>query len=72
MIMLTKALHEIKKQDANLTTMIERADEMIPKKKGVLDPKNVWEKKPNAKIIGEDGEIMPNKYLKRFEEITRK
>ena len=68
--MLTKALHAIKKQDANLTTMIERADEMIPKKKGVLDPKNVWEKKPSTKIIGEDGEIMSNKYLKRFEEIV--
>jgi hypothetical protein len=57
-------------KDKELEGMIERADEMIPKKKGILDPKNAWEKEPSKKIIGQDGEIIPNKYLNRFKDIT--
>jgi len=57
---------------SKLEGMIERADEMVPKKKGILDPKNVWEKKPSEKIIGEDGAIMSNKYLKRFKTLVGK
>ena len=70
--MLDKAMKEIKRRKHDLHEMIEHADEMIPKKGGILDPKNVWDKKPSTKIIGEGGEIMSNKYLNRFKEITGK
>ena len=63
--MLDKATKEIKKRNHDL-------HEMIPKKGGILDPKNVWDKKPSARIIGEGGEIMSNDYLKRFKEIIKK
>lgn len=72
-MVLEKAMKEIKKRGKHLDEMIENADEMIPKKGGILDPKNVWEKKPSKKIMGmEPGEAIPNKYLNRFKEITRK
>lgn len=67
--MLSKAMKEIKKRKHDLHEMIEHADEMIPKKKGVLDVRNVWEKEPSKKIIGEDGEILPNKLLNRFKNL---
>ena len=70
--MLDKAMKEIKKGKNDLHEMIEHADEMIPKKKGILDARNVWEKKPSEKIIGESGEMMSNKYLKRFKEVVGK
>jgi hypothetical protein len=69
--MLDKAMKEIKKRKNNLHEMIENADEMIPKKGGPLDASDVWKKKA-GKIIGEGGEVMPNKLLNRFKEITRK
>jgi hypothetical protein len=71
-IMLDKAMKEIKKRKHDLHEMIEHADEMIPKKKGgPLDASDVWNKKA-GKIIGEGEEVMPNKLLNRFKEITRK
>ena len=70
--MLDKAMKEIKKRKHNLHEMIENADEMIPKKKGgPLDASDVWSKKP-GKIVGEDGPVMSNKYLKRFKTLVGK
>ena len=62
----------LKDKESKLHEMIERADEMIPKKKGVLDPHNAWGKKPSEKIIGEDGPVISNKYLKRFKTLVGK
>lgn len=74
--MLSKAMKEIKKRENDLHEMIENADEMIPKKKGgPLDADNAWHKPPKEtkKIMGmEHGEAIPNKYLNRFKDITRK
>jgi hypothetical protein len=70
--MLDKAMKEIKKGKHDLHEMIENADEMVPKKKGgPLDAEHIWEKKP-GKIMGESGEAIPNKYLKRFKDIAGK
>jgi hypothetical protein len=62
-----------KKNDGGLSGMIERSEEMIPRKNNVLSPKGVWDKKPEEteKILGQPrGETMSNKYLKRFKEIS--
>ena len=57
---------------SKLDEMIENADEMVPKKKGgPLDAEHIWEKKP-GKIIGENGTVMSNKYLKRFKTLAGK
>ena len=70
--MLDKAMKEIKKRKHDLHEMIEHADEMIPKKKGgPLDASDVWKKKA-GKIIGEGGEVMPNKLLNRFKTLVGK
>jgi hypothetical protein len=70
--MLNKAMKEIKKGAHDLHEMIEHADEMVPKKKGgPLDASDIWSKKP-GKIMGESGEAMPNKYLKRLKTLVGK
>jgi len=61
-----------KDRENELHEMIERADEMVPKKKGILDARNVWEKKPSKKIVGEGGEVMPNKLYDRFRNLVKR
>lgn len=54
------------KESKGLMGMIERSEEMIPRKDGVLSPKRVFtvSNKETKKILGQPkGEAMSNKYL---------
>jgi|WetSurMetagenome_2_1015567.scaffolds.fasta_scaffold112655_2 hypothetical protein len=55
--------------------MIERSEEMIPRKDNVLSPKGVWDKKPEdtKKILGNalNNNVMSNDYLKRAKEVLK-
>ncbi len=65
--MLDKAMKEVNKRAKNLGGMIERAEEIIPRKDNVLSPKKAWTKKPeeSKKILGNPlkNKAMSNKYL---------
>jgi hypothetical protein len=70
--MLDKAMKEVNKRAKNLTGMIERSEEMIPRNDNVLSPKKAWTKKPEEtkKILGvKRGEFMSNKYLEEAKDV---
>ena len=70
--MLDKAMDEVKRREKRLHGMIETAEEMIPRKDGVLSPKNAWKKSPKEtkKILGHPrGEFMSNSYLEDAKEV---
>jgi hypothetical protein len=70
--MLDKAMKEVNKRAKNLGGMIERAEEMIPRKDNALSPKKAWTKKPEEtkKILGmKRGEFMSNEYLKDAKDV---
>jgi hypothetical protein len=66
--MLDKAMKEVNKRAKSLTGMIERSEEMIPRKDNVLSPKKAWTKSPEEtkKILGVTPrmKLMSNSYLK--------
>ena len=71
--MLDKAMKEVSKRSKNLGGMIERAEEMIPRKDNVLSPKRAWDKKPEEtkKILGNtlNNKVMSNDYLDRAKDV---
>jgi regulatory protein YycH of two-component signal transduction system YycFG len=71
--MLDKAMKEVNKRSKNLKGMIERSEEMIPRKDGVLSPKKVWTKSSGEtkKILGNSlkNKAMSNKYLEDVKEV---
>ena len=64
-----------KKNDGGLSGMIERSEEMIPRKNDVLSPKRAWDKKPEEteRILGNtlNNNMMSNNYLNRARDLVK-
>ena len=64
-----------KKNDGGLSGMIERSEEMIPRKDNVLSPKGVWDKDPDEtkKIVGNtlNNTMMSNNYYKKAKDFFK-
>jgi hypothetical protein len=70
-----RKLMAYKKNDGGLSGMIERSEEMIPRKNNVLSPKGVWDKKPEEteKIMGNtlNNTMMSNNYYKKAKDFFK-
>ena len=68
-------VYDEKKGNKGLMGMIERSEEMIPRKNDVLSPKRAWDKKPEEteKILGNtlNNTMMSNDYYKKAKDFFK-